>query len=286
MLPIRQILFPVDFSEPCRAMVPSVLRLAHHFNCPINLLHAYDLPVAFYGELGPIDMINPADLERSHTAQLRQFAAEMMPAEAHTQFVSPGEAADVIHQFVQRNGTDLIVMPTSGRGPLRRLLLGSVTSKVLHDVSCPVWTGAHEGHENLPPRWPIRNILCAISLGEESQAIAQAAAAFAASFGARLHLMHAVGYPVPTIDVDYEYFRKQMVEVATQKLQAIKWEGKIDATCLITEGSVIQNIHDQALATQADLVIVGRGHAQGAVSRLWSDLYDVIRQAPCPVLSI
>ena len=33
------------------------------------------------------------------------------------------------------------MMPTHGCGPLRRFLLGSVTAKVLHDVSTAVWTG-------------------------------------------------------------------------------------------------------------------------------------------------
>jgi len=33
------------------------------------------------------------------------------------------------------------MLPTHGRTPLRRFLLGSVTAKVLHDRTVPVWTG-------------------------------------------------------------------------------------------------------------------------------------------------
>jgi len=40
MLPVRQILFPVDFSQPCRDIVPTVIELAHFYKCPITLLHA------------------------------------------------------------------------------------------------------------------------------------------------------------------------------------------------------------------------------------------------------
>ena len=36
-----------------------------------------------------------------------------------------------------------MIMPTHGYGVFRRFLLGSVTSKVLHDLGCPVLTGAH-----------------------------------------------------------------------------------------------------------------------------------------------
>lgn len=286
MLPFRQILFPVDFSDPCKAMAPQVIQLAHHYSCPITLLHAYELPAAFYGDLGPLDVMIPSDLEGAHASQLRSFAAEFFPAEAHAQVVRQGEPSQVIHDYVKENGADLIMLPTSGRGPLRRLLLGSVVAKILHDVSCPVWTGAHETDPEAKSHWPIESILCAISLDEESVPVAKAAYTLAQSLGARLTLFHAVGYPHPSIDVDYEYFRKQMLEEATQRLQNLRWENQIEASILLVEGSAVSTIREQALATKADLVIVGRGHAQGAVSRLWSDLYDVIREAPCPVLSL
>lgn len=283
MLPFRQILFPVDFSEPCRAMAPSVIQLAHFYNCPITLLHAYELPVAFYGDLGPLDMVIPADIQPAHESKLREFAAEHFPGEAHQQIVVQGAPAEAIHNFVKHNGADLLVMPTSGRGPLRRLLLGSVTAKVLYDVSCPVWTGAHTGEG---ANWPIRNILCAVSLDEESAPLAQAAAALAKSFGARLTLFHAAGYPHPAIDVGYDHYGKQILEDATQKLQALRWDNKLEASVVLAEGSAVMCIPQQARELNADLLVVGRGHAQGALSRLWSDLYDVIRESPCPVLSI
>jgi hypothetical protein len=37
---------------------------------------------------------------------------------------------------------------------------------------------------------------------------------------------------------------------------------------------------------KADLVVVGRGNIQGTLSRVWSHLYSIVRDSPCPVLSI
>jgi len=37
---------------------------------------------------------------------------------------------------------------------------------------------------------------------------------------------------------------------------------------------------------KADLLVVGRGHDQGAIGRIWSRLYAIVRDSPCPVLSI
>jgi nucleotide-binding universal stress UspA family protein len=286
MLPFRQILFPVDFSDSCRAMAAQVMQVATEFQCPVTLLHCYQLPVAFYGELAPVDLVIPANLRGAQESLLRQFAAEHLPGLPHQQITLEGETAEEIHKFVIHNGTDLIMMPTTGRGPLRRLLLGSVVSKVLHDVSVPVWTSAHASEPDAPSHWPVRSVLCAVSLEEESEAIVRAAAVVAGRFGARLSLFHATGYPQPAIDVDYEFYRKQLVEIATQRLQSLRWDLKLDANIIVCEGSAVQCIRRHALAVSADLVVLGRGHAQGVISRLWSDLYDVIRESPCPVLSI
>jgi nucleotide-binding universal stress UspA family protein len=49
---------------------------------------------------------------------------------------------------------------------------------------------------------------------------------------------------------------------------------------------VPEGIRLAAIEESADLVIVGRGHHRGAVSRLWSDLYRIVRESPCPVLSV
>ena len=35
----------------------------------------------------------------------------------------------------------------------RRLLLGSVTAKILHDAECPVWTAAHVDEDWNMERW-------------------------------------------------------------------------------------------------------------------------------------
>ena len=77
-----------------------------------------------------------------------------------------------------------------------------------------------------------------------------------------------------------------MLDLSTQKLQALRWDNNIEASIAIVEGGLIQTIREQALAAQADLIVLGRGHAQGTLSRIWSDLYDVIRESPCPVLSL
>ena len=64
---------------------------------------------------------------------------------------------------------DLILMPTHGHGPFRRLLLGSVTSKVLHDAECPVWTGVHENKDRPAEPMTLKHVVCAVDLQSAQQ---------------------------------------------------------------------------------------------------------------------
>lgn len=49
-----------------------------------------------------------------------------------------GEPADVILEAAKEVKADLIVVGTRGRGAAKRALLGSVSTKVVHDADCDV----------------------------------------------------------------------------------------------------------------------------------------------------
>jgi nucleotide-binding universal stress UspA family protein len=49
-----------------------------------------------------------------------------------------GEAAAEIVRIARESGADLIVLGARGLNPLKRLVLGSVSTKVLHDAPCDV----------------------------------------------------------------------------------------------------------------------------------------------------
>jgi nucleotide-binding universal stress UspA family protein len=52
--------------------------------------------------------------------------------------VREGPAAEDILRTAERRQVDLIIMSTHGRSGVRRLLLGSVTEKIIHSAPCPV----------------------------------------------------------------------------------------------------------------------------------------------------
>ena len=101
-----------------------------------------------------------------------------------------GDPTKAITDFAHAEGVDLIVMPTHGYGPFRRLLLGSVTAKVLHDAECPVWTSAHLEKQPRPDQAVCRNILRAVDGTPSSVALMEWAGKFSRDAGATPRLVH------------------------------------------------------------------------------------------------
>jgi nucleotide-binding universal stress UspA family protein len=60
----------------------------------------------------------------------------------------------------------------------------------------------------------------------------------------------------------------------------------VEGTPQVSFGPPARAISMLARSTRADLVVVGRGVSQDLLGRLRATAYDIIRQCPCPVVSI
>jgi nucleotide-binding universal stress UspA family protein len=54
------------------------------------------------------------------------------------QVVDAGQPFGIIVDYAEKEGVDLIVMSSHGRSGLSRMLIGSVTDKILRGAPCPV----------------------------------------------------------------------------------------------------------------------------------------------------
>jgi nucleotide-binding universal stress UspA family protein len=279
MLPFRKILFPVDYSEPCKAIVPYVQEMRDHFSAELGLIHAYGPEALAYSPLPITDPELPEQARAMAEERLGEFARANFPG-LHVELYSGiGEPGAIIHDVVKHQGADLVMLPTHGRSPLRRFLLGSIAAKVLHDLTVPVWTGH-------PLRLPYKWILAAVDSSDEAQTVIRAAAAFAASYKAELSLAYVMEMPPVSMETAFGPYRDDFMAAADARLVELKKKAGVNAPHTILDGPVADAIRDQALRMSADLIITGRGEVYGTLSRLWSHLYPIVRHAPCPVLSI
>ena len=74
--------------------------------------------------------------------------------------------------------------------------------------------------------------------------------------------------------------------MARGDVEKLKAEAKINkASIYIQEGDIAKEVCCFARSIGADLLVIGRG-PHDADGRLRSNAYAIIRQAPCPVLSV
>ena len=286
MLPFRRILFPVDYSEPCRAILPYVKEMMRHFSANLTLVHAFGPEALALSELKITDPHLPEEARILEGERLSEFAREMFPSEHIETIVDLGEPGSVIDKVVQHQGTDLIMLATHGRGPIRRLLLGSVAAKILHDAGAAVWTGTGSVFTEHTPSIPYQSIMCALDDTEEAAAVLKAAAVFATEYDAPLWVVHVVEAPPATLEIDFGPYRKDLMDAADVRLRELKARLGIEAPHSVIDASVSDGVRQEAIRRHADLIITGRGRAQSTMNRIWSRLYPIIRESPCPVLSI
>ncbi len=285
MYPFKRILFATDFSPASEAIVPHVKEMVRHNLASLVIVHAFDPVSAMFTD--PATLIESFPVFRAAVEKrMEKFAHDHFSDQGKELVITEGDPAEVIPKTIERYGTDLLMMATHGEGSFRRMLLGSVTSKMLHDVNCAVWTGVHEKPKAHAPVLPYKSIVCAVSSDDEAQAIWKAADSFANYYGAKLTVAHSVEMPAVSWDVDLSPMRQQMLDMAGDRLALMKNQLGVSGEVKLYEGSVSVGLQQAVSDAEGDLVITGRGHAQGHFSRFISHLYAIVRDSPCPVLSI
>ncbi|MFN0105447.1 MAG: universal stress protein [Bryobacteraceae bacterium] len=289
MFPYRRILFPVDYSDANFAMVPFVMEMTQRFQATLQLVRACAPEVLYAAEFGwQIAATSPTtdEVVRSETERLEAFAAEHFKGLTPEIIVRSGHAVAVIEDTVRRNGVDLIMLPTHGRGLFRRLLLGSVTARLIHDLSCSVWTGSHLDPATVRAHTPYRRILCAVEPGMESAHIVKAAERMAIAYSASLALVSAIEWPTDDPAVDPGSYWVRIRDAAETELATYSRTLPIPVTTHLVFGPIAHVLRDAAVQQSADLLIVGRGESQSPLSGVLSNLYAIVRESPCPVLSV
>jgi nucleotide-binding universal stress UspA family protein len=275
-------------SESCTATAPFVDALAQRYNAELTLLHVLEMPSGlipdWYG--GAVPIIDTRAIWQAETEAAQAYLLDKFQGLKVRRTVVEGDAAESIDEYARENGVDLIMMPTHGYGLFRTLLLGSVTAKVLHDTPCPVWTGVHV--EDAPTVSPdFATIMCAVDRTEDSVATMRFACRLANDNHARLFLVHAI----PGAEVAPEkYFdadlRRYLEEDARKTLAQLQETAGVAAPLCLGAGEVSHVVRDSALGHSADLVVIGRGRATRTLGRLRSNVYSIIRDAPCPAISV
>jgi nucleotide-binding universal stress UspA family protein len=148
-----------------------------------------------------------------------------------------------------------------------------------------VWTGAHA--EDFAGRTDIHTILCAVEVGPESVELIRTAEDLAKSWQATLRLVNAVAVdetrPEKYLEGD---LNAALVKMSREEMAGIQQRAGTSLEATVEPGAVSRVVRDAVKEFDADLVVSGRGKLHATFGRLRSNGYAIIRDSPCPVLSI
>jgi len=287
---LERILFAVDLSNQSLRAAPFVKMLASRFEAEVVLLHVLELPPSWLVSQESATwgtLINSAELRDEKSKLLGQFLREEFAGVSTRPVIGEGDAAQQILCQARLSGVGLIMMPTHGYGPFRSLLLGSVTAKVLHDATCPVWTGVHRPEWQAQAKDRLHRVLCAVDTTPKDVAIVKWASELARHEAAEVCLVHAI-HNVPTGCRTYagENLDERLVQSAQSQLARLQDSAGVSLEIAVQIGDPATVVHNAAAQWQADLVVIGRGAIQKPLGRLRSNAYAIIRESPCPVVSV
>ena len=187
---------------------------------------------------------------------------------------------------------DLIVIGTHGQSGFERLVLGSVTEKVLRKAVCPVMTVPPHAADASP--LPFTHALCAVDFSDSSIAALQFAFSLAQESNARLTLLHVFEWPSDEASarrvLETSEYHRQWETETQQKLEGLI-PAEVRNWCTpaskLAFGKAYQQILQLAANEQVDLIVMGvRGRNPVDLMLFGSTTNQVVRQAVCPVLTL
>lgn len=137
--PYQTIVVGVDGSEHASAALDRAIEIASKQDSALHLVSVVELPsVQIDGQIdSPLDALE-STAERV-VADGAERATERGVDEVHTD-IRIGSADRVLRTYVEDTDADLVVAGTHGRSGVDRLLLGSVSERVLRTATAPVLT--------------------------------------------------------------------------------------------------------------------------------------------------
>jgi len=206
-----------------------------------------------------------------------------------------GDAAATIVDHAVRMATDLLVMGTHGRGGFDRLLLGSVTEKVLRKAPCPILTVPPHALPTMPEEVVFRRILCPMDFSPSALQAFGFALDLARQANGSVTVLHVIEWlaeeePRAHAHFNVSEYRQHLTADAHARLQALLADEPC-TWCETEEVVVIGRAHREVLATaaarQTDLIVMGaQGRGSVGLALFGSTTQHVVRAATCPVLTV
>jgi nucleotide-binding universal stress UspA family protein len=293
----KKVLCPIDLSELSIRSLAYAGAFAKLYDGELTALHVVPtfepMEVRAGALYDPVRIVNPMSREEVLERLRQALGAAGVPTAHATLVTEAGEdAATIVDQAVTRR-SDLVIMGTHGRSGFNRLLLGSVTEKVLRASPCPVLTVPPHAPAARPSDVAIRRILCPIDFSSAALQAFGFALDLARRTNASVNVLYVLEWlpeeePRSLAHFNVPEYRQYLMGNARQQLEALIAQESPSAA---TDGTVvIGRAHREivrAADTGVDLIVMGaQGRGGHVLPAFGSTTQQVVRVASCPVLSV
>jgi len=297
-LRLRTLLWATDLSDVSNQALPFAVALAREFKARLLVCHAIDFhPTGFYE---PMHVLSIA--QQQHSLAAAQDRIEILMDRAGVEWESvvvEGSAADTVSDLARTRAIDLAIAATHGRSGFKRMILGSVTERLMRALPCPlfIYRPAADASPSVnADTVRLNRILVGCDFSTHAHAALAYGLSMAQEFESEVHLVHVQEPPVyndiVTVHIDPADATgdADLQKRLQEKLDAmIPDEVRLWCTvhCRILPGHPYRVLRDYAADHAMDLVVLGvRGHSMMETLFLGSTTDRLIRDAPCPVLSV
>jgi nucleotide-binding universal stress UspA family protein len=280
---LSNILLAVDFSPATEAALPFALGIARRYGSKIYLAHVIRPDVY---QLAASEAANTVLDEARHSAEkqmARVLVSGRLRGVPHQVLLAQGDLWSVISMMIQEHSIDLVVVGTHGRTGLPKALLGSVAEEVFRLAPCPVLTVGPRVARDLPSQRELRQVVYATDFSASAESAGAYAVSVAQEHQASLTLLHVVS---PAVEAGSPL----APDALASHLQALV-PPEADLWCkpefTVEFGEPAEVILKAAEERQADLIVLGvRRTAPSFAHPRAATAYQVVCQAPCPVLTV
>ncbi len=145
-MPVKKILICVDFSDITDSVIETGRFLANLFDAEVKLLHVVEPPTPLFYEEGfePLLTIDGVEIVVNVEKALKEEAKEKLEkyvekfGEKANYSVEIGDIAETILEKSDEEKVDLVIIGSHQKGLIEKLLIGSITEKVVNKARTSV----------------------------------------------------------------------------------------------------------------------------------------------------
>jgi nucleotide-binding universal stress UspA family protein len=280
---LKNILFATDLDVSANRALPFAVALADRYGAKLYAAHV--VPQQAYAFAHPESVRRILNEAQDYAAYaLGQLIGPIKRRGRRCEaLVGNGDVAEVLIEFVQGHSADLVVVGTSSRAGLGKVLLGSVAEQVIRRAPCPVLT---VGPRVMTEAYAgIQSIVSATDFSPGSMRAVEFAVSLAHKYESHLTLVHVV----EGVLRESPHLAIRLTEKHLREMVSSEAELKYQPEVVVELGPVADRILRVSNELLADIIVMGvRGAGAFAqmASHFGSIAHRVVSLANCPVLTV